>query len=344
MPDKLRIAIIGAGSFACRYHIPNLLARDDCEIAAAVKRDEATRRMVTERFGIPRGFGDHVEMLDAVRPDAVIVCSPHHLHHRHCMDALDRGAAVLAEKPLTIDPAEARELAGRSRETGLPLLVAYNRRVDPCYREGEAILREGGIGEVRFMEGRRFADLSWMLLNQPPPNQAERDKWWPDADRPSFRANPGSMGEGFLDDGGTHIIDALLWLAPSRPVSVNGLVFQYPSGVEARSSFSMAFEDGVMASVSCSADTQAVFMHEVIIHGSEGALVLSKESIEVMRGGKMEKPEPRFPRLTTTGHFIDVLKGEAGALCPAEAAAAPIEVARAVFESARTGKTIELDG
>ena len=341
MSHPVRVAVIGAGSFACRYHIPNLLSRRDATIVAIVKRTEAHRRLIQDRFNIPAGYADVETMLAEAQPEAVIVCSPHHLHGVHCRACLERGLPVLVEKPLTVDPAEARELVEMAKCRNIPFLVAYNRRVDPAYRWAARWIQEERIGEIRFLEGRRFADLSWMLRGETAPSEEEREKWWPEGDRPNFRAEQEAMGEGFLDDGGTHILDALLWLACARPTAFNALQTAYASGLEVRSAINVKFENGVLASISSSGDTAPIFPYELLIHGSRGALALSKESFIAMQDGKKETITPSYPPCTTTGHFIDCLQNpELEVLCPAESAIAPVVLARIAFASARTGQTL----
>ena len=81
MTEDIRVVIIGAGSFACRYHIPHLLRREDVDLAAIAKRTESSRLMAQEEFDIPAGYADYIEMLDREEPDAVIICTPHHVHY-----------------------------------------------------------------------------------------------------------------------------------------------------------------------------------------------------------------------------------------------------------------------
>lgn len=100
----LKVAIIGVrgvGKFHAQWY-----AKEGCEVVAfvssrpetLVENEKSLRAVVPDFQG--RGYTDLNDMLDGERPEAVSVCSPHHLHAEHCFEALSRGIHVLCEKPL----------------------------------------------------------------------------------------------------------------------------------------------------------------------------------------------------------------------------------------------------
>ena len=97
-------------------------------------------------------FRDHASLLAEVRPDAVIICTPDHLHRPVAVDALEAGCAVLVEKPLadTVADAEAicRAAAGRLA------MVGHLLRFAPHY----AAVKEGlaDLGDLLFVHAHRF--------------------------------------------------------------------------------------------------------------------------------------------------------------------------------------------
>lgn len=100
----VRVAVIGVrgvGKFHAQW-----FAHEGAEVVAFVASrpetlaaNEAALRQVVPQFR-GRGYADVADMLAAERPDAVSVCSPHHLHAEHALLALQHGAHVLCEKPL----------------------------------------------------------------------------------------------------------------------------------------------------------------------------------------------------------------------------------------------------
>jgi UDP-N-acetylglucosamine 3-dehydrogenase len=100
----IRVAVIGVrgvGKFHAQW-----FAKEGCEVVAFVSsspetiaQNETAIKSVVPNFR-GQGYCDLREMLEKERPDAVSVCSPHHLHAEHCLEALRHGVHVLCEKPL----------------------------------------------------------------------------------------------------------------------------------------------------------------------------------------------------------------------------------------------------
>src|SRR5262245_15788631 len=127
---KARLGFIGAGWWATANYIPLLAARDDVELAAVCRLGKAELRQVQERFGFPFATEDAAELVR--RPlDAVVVTSPHTLHHRHAKLALEAGLHVMCDKPMCTRGDDARELVRLARERGLHLLVPYGWHYKP---------------------------------------------------------------------------------------------------------------------------------------------------------------------------------------------------------------------
>ena len=106
MARKLRVAIIGASGIG--KHHGKWYAMEGCDVRAFVGSSAEsvarTRDSMAQIFGFQgRGCLDVREMLAEHGPDAVSVCSPHHLHREHSLACLDAGAHVLCEKPLVWD-------------------------------------------------------------------------------------------------------------------------------------------------------------------------------------------------------------------------------------------------
>ncbi len=135
------------------------------------------------------GFASYARMLDDVACDAVVVCTPPATHPEICIHCLDRGAAVLCEKPLAIDSQSARRMfdaADRRRrllDDGLEVPLRRGRgagqgpgRLGDYRRRG--VVREhvhGPRGHVRALElaagreRRRRADRQRDALRRPDP-------------------------------------------------------------------------------------------------------------------------------------------------------------------------------
>ena len=85
-------------------------------------------------------------MLDAAKPRGVVIATPNVTHAQITVDCLERGAAVLVEKPIADTLEDARRICEASQATGLPVLVGHQRRHNPIMRSAKAIIGAGTLG------------------------------------------------------------------------------------------------------------------------------------------------------------------------------------------------------
>src|SRR5262249_33483298 len=118
--------------------------------------------------------------------------------------ALERGAAVYCEKPLTNSSMAARRLAALALTAGRPASVGYSFRYSPAIQALKRDLAAGRIGAPWLIElaehNPQFHPLSGKPLN--------------------WKGDPASAGAGALYEYGSHVVDLALWLiGPIRRVS-----------------------------------------------------------------------------------------------------------------------------
>ena len=132
--DRVRVALIGAGSFAKGVHLPNLAKlRDFYELRAVVSRTGTSAVNTARRFEAGYATTEVQQVLEDKEVDLVIICTRHHLHAQMALQALRAGKHVLVEKPLCLKRDELREIetffSGDGRQQ--VLLTGFNRRFSP---------------------------------------------------------------------------------------------------------------------------------------------------------------------------------------------------------------------
>ncbi|MFV2065249.1 MAG: Gfo/Idh/MocA family oxidoreductase, partial [Chloroflexota bacterium] len=151
---KLRVGVIGAGSWTVSSHLPNLVKRRDAgdiELTIVSRRNTELLGRIKDRFGFEKATTDWQEVL-AEEPDVVIVGSPPGRHHEQAKAALEAGAQVMCEKPFTIDPADAWDLDQTVKRTGRQLFIAYGWNYRPMVIEAHRLMHEdGGIGDIEHL-------------------------------------------------------------------------------------------------------------------------------------------------------------------------------------------------
>jgi len=188
----IRVGIVGAG-FARTTQIPGFLNCPGARIAAIASRHREHAAEVAQEFGIENVAADWQELVERDDVDLVSVVTPPVTHKEITLAALERGKAVLCEKPMAMDATEAKEMTDRAREAGVLALIDHELRFLSGRRKMRSMLHSGVIGTVRhcnyvFRSDYRSAAGTW--------------DWWSDK----------AMGGGTLGAIGSHAIDSFRWL------------------------------------------------------------------------------------------------------------------------------------
>jgi predicted dehydrogenase len=105
-----------------------------------------------EELGCGAWFTDHAALLREVRPSVVHVTTPPATHFRLALDALEAGAHVLVEKPITHEADELAQLLARAKERGRLLVEDHNYMFNPPVQQLLAHMASGRLGRVLHVE------------------------------------------------------------------------------------------------------------------------------------------------------------------------------------------------
>jgi predicted dehydrogenase len=183
MSSELRVGIAGFGLAGRVFHAPLIAATDGLRIARILTTDAQRRASAESLYPDSTVVGSLEELLDEA--DVHVVATTNDAHVPLATEALDRGIAVVVDKPLSINAAAAQGLVAR----GGRLTVYQNRRWDGDFRTVLTAAQSGELGELIRFESRfdRFV----------PSVRSERWREWDDP----------AMGGGLLLDIGSHLVD-----------------------------------------------------------------------------------------------------------------------------------------
>ena len=349
LETRARIAVVGAGWWACEYHIPHVLENRHAELVSVCREGAAALERIRDRFDLPHVTEDHLEVYDR-RPDGVIVASPHVLHFEHAAAALDRGCHVLVEKPMTTTTADARALAGLVRDSGRTLLTPYGLNHTPYMEEAADRVRAGRIGAVRHVLLHMSSALLDLFggepmleteghLYRPPPST------WADPER------AGGYGWGQL----SHALAALFFVTDLEPASVHAAVHRSKTGVDDHDAAVLRFEGGAAGVLSGAAGLpkHGAPQLDMRIYGDEGMLLLDVEegrerlSVRRLDGSGEERRMARgegFGSYTTreaVDRFVALCRGEEARNCGDHLVGLrTVQVLEALYASAANGETV----
>ncbi|MGH9321441.1 MAG: NAD-dependent epimerase/dehydratase family protein [Vicinamibacteria bacterium] len=142
-----RVGILGCGVIA-QEHLRAIRLVPSVTVAGIADLNPKALAETADKFGIASRYESAKELLDKEKPDAVHVVTPPASHHALATLALEAGAHVFLEKPMTLHAPEAEELMELARSRNLLLVVDHNHRFDRVMREGIELVRRGAIGNV----------------------------------------------------------------------------------------------------------------------------------------------------------------------------------------------------
>lgn len=147
-PARRRVAVIGTGAIVSGSHLPALRSHADrAELVAAVDVDPARLAAFRELAGDGvTGYTSTDEMLDAVRPDLVLIGTPPSLHREQTIAALKAGAWVLCEKPLCLSLAEYDDIAAAEEASGAYASVVFQHRYGSGAVHARELIASGELG------------------------------------------------------------------------------------------------------------------------------------------------------------------------------------------------------
>ncbi|WCH96346.1 Gfo/Idh/MocA family oxidoreductase [Streptomyces moderatus] len=147
-PARRRVAVIGTGAIVSGSHLPALRSHADrAELVAAVDVDPARLAAFRELAGDGvTGYTSTDEMLDAVRPDLVLIGTPPSLHREQTIAALGAGAWVLCEKPLCLSLAEYDDIAAAEEASGAYASVVFQHRYGSGAVHARELIASGELG------------------------------------------------------------------------------------------------------------------------------------------------------------------------------------------------------
>ncbi|MCA1758964.1 MAG: Gfo/Idh/MocA family oxidoreductase, partial [Bacteroidales bacterium] len=190
--NTFNIALLGCGKVA-HLHANAIQNLPNAKLAAVWSRTKKTADEFAEQYET-RSFQNIAEMINQVKIDLAIVCTPHPFHREPAIEAALAGANILVEKPLASTLEDCDKITDACKTAGVKLGVISQRRwYAPVMRVKKAI-EAGKIGKPVF---GTINMLGW------------RDKNYYDAD--AWRGTWKMEGGGVLVNQAPHQLDLLLW-------------------------------------------------------------------------------------------------------------------------------------
>ncbi len=330
----IRVGVIGTGAISQIVHVPIFAEREDVELVAVADADLHKAEALSRRFKVPI-VCDADTLIAREDLDAVVICTPNHLHEVMAIAALEAGKHVFVERPLATTSTGAARVIQAAERSGRVLVAGMPHR----FRPGVAALRDfvagGELGEVYAVRG------SWMTRLMP----GSRHTW-----RYDRRA-----GGGALIDLGVAALDLCMWLVGYPTVTrVSCVTAPRGAPVEEAATLLAETEGGLALSLEVSnrlfAGDDRYFAR---VMGTEGSGSLPPLEVYKQLGGRPIEVTPRQPRPSggenpyTNAYrrllddFVQSVAGRSDVALPREQVAL-MALIEAAYRAAEAGREVEL--
>ena len=315
-------------------HAGGFNAISSTKIVAGCDIDNSRLKKFGTRWNVDRLYKDYNKMLLQEKLDVICIATWTNMHAPMVMDSVRSGVkAIFCEKPIALNPKDARQMVSFCKKKNTPLIINHERRWDNYYQKAHQIIQAGKIGEVRTIIGNA---LSW---------------------KPKKKLIK-TVGGGTLFHDGTHLTDLFLYFG--GPVKWVSGYENRPHGeknIEETACAMISFKSGALGFIE-GGGARKYFNFELDIQGAEGrllignngrALHLTKKSKRFSGFHELERvPFPDPKRITSpfVGAARETLKclrtGVDGVSSGADGLKA-LELIFAIYRSSRLqGKRIKL--
>lgn len=357
---KVKIGIVGCGGIANGKHLPAIQKNGNFEIIAFCDIDREKAEAAKNKYGAAdaRVYTDYMELVKEEELEAVYVLTPNKSHAAISVAAMKAGKHVMCEKPMAKSYEDAKLMLDTAKETEKLLTIGYQNR----YRQDSKYLKRacdnGDLGEIYYARAhavRRRAVPTWGVF-----------------------LNEEEQGGGPLIDIGTHALDLTLWMMNNyEPEAVTGSVYRkLADQTEQGNAFGewdpkeFTVEDSAFGFIkmkngatihleaSWALNTLEVDEAKTSLCGTKAGADM-KEGLRINRVQYnkqcVEKPDlasggvafyegvsEDAPDIEQRVFYNAIIKGEDLVVKP-EQAIAVTRILEAIYESARTGKTVYFD-
>jgi UDP-N-acetyl-2-amino-2-deoxyglucuronate dehydrogenase len=346
MPESntspLRFGIIGCGVIAptharCLEELPEAALVGVCDLLPEKARALAQTYPA-------QVYSSCAEMLARARLDAVCVLTPSGLHAEVGIAAAKAGVHVLVEKPMDVRLGRADALIQACRDARVKLGVISQHRFDPAIMALKQAQEAGWLGQLIF--------------------GGSHTKWYRSQayyDSGDWRGTWALDGGGALINQSIHYVDLLQYImGPVDEIHAYTATRAHERiEVEDIAVAAIKFRSGALGLLEGSTSAYPGFVARLDINGSEGSVIIENDQVREWRlrsgepnpapfedtgfiGGSSSKDIWHHSHRRQLADFIAAVKEDRPALVSGEEGRMPLEIVLAVYESARTGKTVKL--
>lgn len=351
--EKVRIALIGAGSMGRKYaKMIDGNREGRLALTAVCCRNQQAKQWAEETLGGDVAICDSVAALyeEESRFDAVLIVTPHKTHPQLAIQAFEHGKHVFCDKPSGISLSQCARMNEAAGASGKKFAMMFHQRLYPKYNRIRELIKNGELGTVKrvLLENSRYF----------------RTRWYHQSG--DWRSSWNGEGGGALINQGQHILDIWQWLF-GLPKSVYAMI---PFGkyndflVDDEATLLMEYPDKMTASFILTTG-EGTWTEKFEIVGTGGKLLLENDTLHIWKYSKdtadygrtascsaregleeeyrteeFQAAEEPYPEMFE--NFAEAVLEDQPLIAPGLEGIGALEITNAAYLSAWLGKKIEL--
>ena len=329
---KIGFALCGLGSLSTYQLAPALQHTEFARLTGIITGTPAKAKRWQAKYDLPDrsvySYDTMARLADNPDIDVVYVVTPNGLHADHTIAAAKAGKHVLCEKPMEVSAAKCQQMIDACKTAGKQLAIGYRLHFEPNHLECIRLAREKVFGNLKSIEaGFGF----------------------PIGDPTQWRLNRALSGGGPMMDVGIYALQAMRYLSGEEPISVTANATTSDKekfrGIEESLAWSMKFPSGVSAS----GMTTYAFggINRVNVTAEHGSFGLEPAyNYDGIRGTRSDGKMIELPAIdqfaAEMDDFAQCILENRPTRVPGEEGLRDMKIITAIYESARTGKPVEL--
>lgn len=351
---ELRFALIGCGSISAT-HAEQIQAIPNARLVAVADIEEDRAKTLASKYNTDF-YTDYQEMLQRDDIDIVNLLTPSGMHADMAIDAAKAGKHIITEKPMDISMDKAKAMIKAARDVGVKLSVISQHRFDTATIQVKKEVDAGNFGS--------------MILGECAVNWYRTQEYY---DSGEWRGTWALDGGGALMNQSIHTIDLLQYLmGPVESVYARTATLAHERmEVEDVAVATVSFKNGALGTIVGTTSAFPGLSCRLEVFGTKGSAVIENDRLthhfqktqdskgEWYGGGKVENLAKTGLTDSGTGasdptaifggaHRIqieDMMQAvieDREPLVNGEEGLKPLEIILAIYESARTGKSVTL--
>lgn len=226
---KPRVALIGTGWYGKCDLLRLLQVAPHAEVVALCDVDKrmlagaaelVAQKQVSKKR--PATFADYRALLKETKPELVIIGTPDHWHALQTIAAVEAGADIYCQKPISVDIAEGQAMLAAARKHKRVVQIGTQRRSTPHLVEARELIQSGALGKIALVETCCYYHMrsASRAANTAPPEWLDWEMWTGPAPLRPYNpvAHPRGWrafmeyGNGIVGDMCVHMLDMVRWM------------------------------------------------------------------------------------------------------------------------------------